>query len=219
MVSLLPNPAPPSDPSAHMVVCGDDGLAHRLAAELRSVYREQVVLVVPPSARVPPQPMAGRARAASAALFGRMVTAVNRDAGGSDDTLVPGERVMEAADPTEAVLADAGVDRAAALALVYDDDETNIRAALTARRLNPRLRLVLRLYNRRLGQHIEELLDQAAGAVPHPSAPTAPTSHHRLSDAGARALRHFGRCRAAKSSSRRICLIRSSTTSEPWPAS
>lgn len=29
-------------------------------------------------------------------------------------------------------------------------------------RLNPRLRLVLRLYNRRLGQHIEELLDQAA---------------------------------------------------------
>ncbi|CAL9473651.1 hypothetical protein SUDANB60_03432 [Streptomyces sp. enrichment culture] len=162
MVSLLPNPAPPSDPSAHMVVCGDDGLAHRLAAELRGVYREQVVLVVPPSLRTPPQPMAGRARAASAALFGRMVTAVNRGAGGSDDTLVPDERVMEAAEPTEAVLADAGVDRAAALALVYDDDETNIRAALTARRLNPRLRLVLRLYNRRLGQHIEGLLDQAA---------------------------------------------------------
>ncbi|MCP8710959.1 NAD(P)-binding protein [Streptomyces sp. AC04842] len=145
-----------------MVVCGDDGLAHRLAAELRGVYREQVVLVVPPSRLTPPQPMAGRARAASAALFGRMVTAVNRGTGGSDDTLVPDERVMEAAEPTEAVLADAGVDRAAALALVYDDDETNIRAALTARRLNPRLRLVLRLYNRRLGQHIEELLDQAA---------------------------------------------------------
>ncbi|WTC20960.1 NAD-binding protein [Streptomyces cellulosae] len=145
-----------------MVVCGDDGLAHRLAAELRGVYREQVVLVVPPSRLTPPQPMAGRARTASAALFGRMVTAVNRGTGGSDDTLVPDERVMEAAEPTEAVLADAGVDRAAALALVYDDDETNIRAALTARRLNPRLRLVLRLYNRRLGQHIEELLDQAA---------------------------------------------------------
>ncbi|MEV5927387.1 NAD-binding protein [Streptomyces cellulosae] len=145
-----------------MVVCGDDGLAHRLAAELRGVYREQVVLVVPPSRLTPPQPMAGRARTASAALLGRMVTAVNRGTGGSDDTLVPDERVMEAAEPTEAVLADAGVDRAAALALVYDDDETNIRAALTARRLNPRLRLVLRLYNRRLGQHIEELLDQAA---------------------------------------------------------
>ncbi|MFI5570479.1 NAD-binding protein [Streptomyces sp. NPDC051740] len=145
-----------------MVVCGDDGLAHRLAAELRGVYREQVTLVVPPSGRGGRQPMAGRARAASAALLDRVVTAVNRGNGGSDDTLAPGERVVEAAEPTEAVLAGAGVERAAALALVYDDDETNIRAALTARRLNPRLRLVLRLYNRRLGQHIEELLDQAA---------------------------------------------------------
>ncbi|EGX56687.1 hypothetical protein SZN_26496 [Streptomyces zinciresistens K42] len=70
--------------------------------------------------------------------------------------------MVEAAEATETALAEAGVERAAALALVYDDDETNIRAALTARRLNPRLRLVLRLYNRRLGQHIEELLDQAA---------------------------------------------------------
>ncbi|MFC8388260.1 NAD-binding protein [Streptomyces sp. NPDC057238] len=145
-----------------MVVCGDDGLAHRLAAELRGVYREQVTLVVPPSGRSGRQPMAGRARAASAALLDRVVTAVNRGNGGSDDTLAPGERVVEAAEPTEAVLAEAGVEHAAALALVYDDDETNIRAALTARRLNPRLRLVLRLYNRRLGQHIEELLDQAA---------------------------------------------------------
>ncbi len=54
------------------------------------------------------------------------------------------------------------MERAAALALVHDDDETNIRAALTARRLNPRLRLVIRLYNRKLGLHLEELLDQAA---------------------------------------------------------
>lgn len=48
------------------------------------------------------------------------------------------------------------------LALVYEADDTNIRAALVARRLNPRLRLVIRLYNRKLGQHLEELLDQAA---------------------------------------------------------
>lgn len=51
---------------------------------------------------------------------------------------------------------------AAALALVHGDDETNIRAALAARRLNPQLRLVIRLYNRKLGQHLEHLLDQAA---------------------------------------------------------
>uniref|UniRef100_UPI0015F10292 NAD-binding protein n=1 Tax=Streptomyces shenzhenensis TaxID=943815 RepID=UPI0015F10292 len=169
-----------------MVVCGDDGLAHRLAAELRTVYGEQVTLVVPPDVRIARPPVVGRARAASAALFDRMVSAaVGRAAGGNGSgggssggggnggsgaggsvagagDGPRGERVLEAAEASEAVLAEAGVERAAALALVYDDDETNIRAALTARRLNPRLRLVLRLYNRRLGQHIEELLDQAA---------------------------------------------------------
>ncbi|MFF0680559.1 NAD-binding protein [Streptomyces tendae] len=149
-----------------MVVCGDDGLAHRLAAELRGVYREQVTLVVPPSGRRVRQPVVGRARAASAALRDMVNAAVNRTgnsdaAGGTGGTGGPG-RELEATEPSEDVLADAGVERATALALVYDDDETNIRAALTARRLNPRLRLVLRLYNRRLGQHIEELLDQSA---------------------------------------------------------
>ncbi|MHC3471562.1 NAD-binding protein [Streptomyces sp. 7R007] len=143
-----------------MVVCGDDGLAHRLAAELRSVYGEQVTLVVPPSQRGVRPPVVGRARATTAALLDRVSAAVNR-AGGNGEP-AGGERVIEAGEATEAVLGEAGVERAAALALVYDDDETNIRAALTARRLNPRLRLVLRLYNRRLGQHIEELLDQAA---------------------------------------------------------
>ncbi|MGF0171197.1 NAD-binding protein [Streptomyces sp. Marseille-Q5077] len=147
-----------------MVVCGDDGLAHRLAAELRGVYGEQVTLLVPPSERTVRTPVVGRARAASAALLGAVTAAVNRAGGGAAGGSEPAGsiRVVEAPEATEAALADAGVERADALALVYDDDETNIRAALTARRLNPRLRLVLRLYNRRLGQHIEELLDQAA---------------------------------------------------------
>ncbi|CAM5297176.1 potassium channel family protein [Streptomyces coeruleorubidus] len=147
-----------------MIVCGDDGLAHRLAAELRGVYGEQVTLVVPPSVRRVRQPVVGRARAASAALLDRFSAAVNRTgAGGAEPA--SNEQVVEAAEVTEAVLTEVGADRAAALALVYDDDETNIRAALTARRLNPRLRLVLRLYNRRLGQHIEELLDQTAAVA------------------------------------------------------
>ncbi|MFE9449029.1 NAD-binding protein [Streptomyces sp. NPDC006739] len=168
-----------------MVVCGDDGLAHRLAAELRGVYGEQVTLVVPPNERTAPAPVVGRPRATSAGLLDRMVNAAVGRAGGgnghggagaaaasSGSTSTGGagepgraDRVLEAGEATEAVLAEAGVERAGALALVYDDDETNIRAALTARRLNPRLRLVLRLYNRRLGQHIEELLDQAAALV------------------------------------------------------
>ncbi|WP_416962547.1 NAD-binding protein [Streptomyces sp. Agncl-13] len=150
-----------------MVVCGDDALAHRLAAELRSVYGEHITLVVPLSEATARQPVVGRARAASVALLDRVNAAVARANGtGNGAPTAPepprGERVLEVAELTEAVFAEAGVERATALALVYDDDETNIRAALTARRLNPRIRLVLRLYNRRLGQHIEELLDQAA---------------------------------------------------------
>ncbi|WP_427925414.1 NAD-binding protein [Streptomyces sp. cg40] len=148
-----------------MVVCGDDALAHRLAAELRAVYGEQITLVVPLSEAGSRPPVVGRARAASVALRDRVNAAVAR-ANGNGAPHTPetprGERVLEVPELTEAVFAEAGVERATALALVHDDDETNIRAALTARRLNPRIRLVLRLYNRRLGQHIEELLDQAA---------------------------------------------------------
>ncbi|XUL94205.1 NAD-binding protein [Streptomyces galilaeus] len=148
-----------------MVVCGDDALAHRLAAELRAVYGEQITLVVPLSEAGSRPPVVGRARAASVALRDRVNAAVAR-ANGNGVPPAPepprGERVLEVPELTEAVFAEAGLERATALALVHDDDETNIRAALTARRLNPRIRLVLRLYNRRLGQHIEELLDQAA---------------------------------------------------------
>ncbi len=182
----VPYQGQPGDPTAHMVVCGDDGLAHRLAAELRGVYEEQVTLVVPDAGRRVRQPVVGRARAASAALLDRMVSAAGRAAGNGNGAAAGeggGERVLEAAEPTEAVLADAGVERATALALVYDDDETNIRAALTARRLNPRLRLVLRLYNRRLGQHIEELLDQAAALALGGSASDHDASTTVLSDA------------------------------------
>ncbi|MFD8235264.1 NAD-binding protein [Streptomyces sp. NPDC059696] len=147
-----------------MIVCGDDGLAHRLAAELRGVYAEQVTLVVPPSGRRVRQPVVGRARAASAALLDLVVNAASGRTGPSPEPAA-NEQVVETPEITEAVLVEVGADRAAALALVFDDDETNIRAALTARRINPRIRLVLRLYNRRLGQHIEELLDQTAAVA------------------------------------------------------
>ncbi|MGW3423339.1 NAD-binding protein [Streptomyces phaeochromogenes] len=193
-----------------MVVCGDDALAHRLAAELRGVYGERVTLVVPSAEGTVRPPVVGRARAS--ALLDRVSAAVTRatanggiggggsgnnggtggNVGGGGEGGAAGRaavsltrgatsprgaasanrsatseeprpaRVLEAAVLTEAVLAEAGVEHAAALALVHDDDETNIRAALMARRLNPRLRLVVRLYNRRLGQHIEALLDQAS---------------------------------------------------------
>ncbi|MGW2329282.1 NAD-binding protein [Streptomyces sp. NPDC001700] len=157
-----------------MVVCGDDALAHRLAAELHGVYRARVTVVIPggvPLAEPTGQRMAG---GPAATLFGRFTAAVGRvplprqpvatpvaDPVADDDPDA-GVRVVEAHALDDGVLTEAGVEGATALALVHDDDEANIHAALRARRLNPRLRLVIRLYNRKLGQHLEDLLDQAA---------------------------------------------------------
>ncbi|MFD7617305.1 NAD-binding protein [Streptomyces sp. NPDC059802] len=174
-VPPLPQQPQRSPFSGHMVVCGDDALARRLAVELRYVYGERVTLVLPPGrdARRPELPLSGRGLAA--ALFGRMSSAMNRNGGSGgggadalgDDTNagVEAVRILEAPEPSDEAFEEAGVESAAALALVYDDDERNIRAALTARRLNPRVRLVIRLYNRKLGQHLETLLDQAAAVA------------------------------------------------------
>ncbi|WP_371584086.1 NAD-binding protein [Streptomyces sp. NBC_01314] len=157
-----------------MIVAGDDALAERLAGELTKVYRERVTLVVPTARHAVPD---GRGRAS--AFLGRVQAVVNRTDG---DVGAP--QVLEAAELDASVLAEAGVRGAAALALVHDDDETNIRTALAARRLNPRLRLVIRLYNRKLGQHLEELLDQAAAlAVPGLDPAALDTSTTVLSDA------------------------------------
>ncbi|MEU7281899.1 NAD-binding protein [Streptomyces sp. NPDC045431] len=163
-----------------MIVCGDDALAHRLATELREVYRERVVLVRPGGAPAagPGLTVPGQGRAS--ALIGRVSAAMTGAAPAAEGL----PEVVEADEPTEPALVSAGVTGAAALALVHDDDETNIRAALAARRLNPGLRLVIRLYNRKLGQHLEELLDQAAlVALPDLDSAALDASTTVLSDA------------------------------------
>ncbi|MGY0021083.1 NAD-binding protein [Streptomyces sp. YJ-C3] len=168
-----------------MIVCGDDALAERLAAELRELYRTQVTIVVP-TARTVTEPEAGGAgRMRAAALLSRLQAAMNRAAPMAMDSLAgQTPRVLEAPVLDEDTLTEAGVVRADALALVHDDDETNIRAALAARRLNPRLRLVIRLYDRRLGQHLTQLLDQVAAlAQPGLDPDAVDTSTTVLSDA------------------------------------
>ncbi|MFG1984095.1 NAD-binding protein [Streptomyces albidoflavus] len=172
--SSLPSQSPPAAP--HMVVCGDDALAQRLAAELADVYRVRVVLLTPAGSesRSPGLPGAARPPGRASLLLGRVSSVMNRNGGpatanGPTPPPTPQEtrrsgqvRVVDAPAPDDEAFAVARVHTAEALALVYDDDETNIHAALRARRLNPRLRLVIRLYNRKLGQHLEELLEQAA---------------------------------------------------------
>ncbi|QFR97506.1 NAD-binding protein [Streptomyces tsukubensis] len=152
-----------------MVVSGDDALAGRLAAELAEVYRECITLLVPDihQGRVPGAPFSGRAFSRASALLGRMTSAVTRttppaDDPSGDDAFEGEVRLQQAAQPDDEALTAARIGSARALALVHEDDETNIHAALRARRINPGLRLVIRLYNRKLGQHLEELLNQAA---------------------------------------------------------
>ncbi|MEW2417042.1 NAD(P)-binding protein [Streptomyces sp. NPDC046866] len=152
-----------------MVVCGDDGLAHRLTAELLDVYGEHVTLVVPVARDAERVLAPRRARGPGLGLLARVPLPRQWESGpGAERPAVRELRILEASEPDEAVLAAAGVGGAPALSLVYEDDDRNVQAALVARRLNPRLRLVIRLYNRKLGLHLAELLDQAA-AVADPS--------------------------------------------------
>lgn len=148
--------------SGHMVVCGDDGLAHRLAFELAARCGEHVTVVVPSLHEG----------------HGPQLASLSRDPGVS-------VRLVEARRPDDATLLDAGIERAAALALAYGDDQTNIHAALGARRLNPDLRLVIRMFNRELGRHVEKLLDRATEArSPGLGRPALDVSTTVLSDVG-----------------------------------
>lgn len=128
-----------------MVVCGDNALAQRLTKELATVYGQHVTVVLP-SLR------GGDHGPQIAALVGAAELSV---------------RAVESQVPDDAALREAGVEHAAALALTSGDDQLNIHIALRARRMNPRLRLVIRMFNRTLGSYLENLLDRAV-EVNHP---------------------------------------------------
>ena len=118
----------------HFIVCGDGSLAYRIASELTSRYDEDVVVVLPDPAK----------------NYGPQITAL------------AGVAVLSHAALTSDAFVEAGIATARGLALVGSDDLVNFHAALRADELNPGLRIVVAAFNRRLGQHIEELLDQAA---------------------------------------------------------
>ncbi|MFD4372989.1 NAD-binding protein [Streptomyces sp. NPDC058486] len=92
-----------------------------------------------------------------AEVYRRDVVLVTPGPGGHEDRV----RYVEGAAPDERTLLQAGLRDAEALALLYEDDEVNMRAAFLARRLAPDVRLVLRMYNRNLGHRMADLLDRA----------------------------------------------------------
>ena len=124
-------------PPGHMIVCGSDALTHRLALELIHLYRERLTLVIPEADQG----------------HGPQLAALATEDGSV--TVITGR------NPDEATLLAAGITEATALALTMDDDPAVTQAALLARGLNPRLRLVIRIFGTPLGQRLENLLDRA----------------------------------------------------------
>jgi Trk K+ transport system NAD-binding subunit len=110
----------------HFIVCGDNSLAYRIALELTSRYGKPVTVILPSQGRD----------------------------GGPLIAALPGVTVLERAELTSEAFTDAGVQSASALAVVWQDDVGNFHAGLRAQELNPALRLVLAVFNRRLGDHI-----------------------------------------------------------------
>jgi Trk K+ transport system NAD-binding subunit len=111
-------------------VCGDDPLAHRLVEELVNQYRVRVTVILP-SRRRGHGPQISRMRSVT---------------------------VIESEGLDEEAFRRADVASADALALVRQDDVGNIHAALRVQEINPKLRLVIRMFNANLGEGVRRLL-------------------------------------------------------------
>ncbi len=129
----MANPDSSADPhpADHYIVCGGNTLAHRLVVELTEQYEVPVIAIVP-----------------------------SRDLDHAAQIIrILGEgAVVVAPTITEEVLTAAGASDARGIALVDGDDQSNIHAALRIQALNEDVCIVLRIYNQRLGNHIERLL-------------------------------------------------------------
>jgi Trk K+ transport system NAD-binding subunit len=113
----------------HLIVCGDGPLSYRITEELTSRYGERVTVILPD----------------------------RRNHHGPQISALPRVRVLEYPELSSQAFTDAGVQSARALAVVWQDDVGNLHAGLRAQELNPGLRLVLAIFNGRLGDHIRML--------------------------------------------------------------
>ncbi|MER5349983.1 NAD-binding protein [Kitasatospora sp. NPDC002551] len=123
---------PPVEPiSQHYIVCGGNALAHRLAHELVEHYDVPVVVLVPDRLR---------------------------DHAPRIEQLAGVAAVVEYGSVTVEALRAARVETDRGIAFVDGNDQENIHAALFAQGHNPGIRIVLRMFNQRLGANIERLL-------------------------------------------------------------
>src|SRR5438445_9228802 len=119
----------------HYIVCGGNTLAHRLVVELTEQYDVPVVAIVP-SRELDHAPQIAKLIGESAVIAVPSIT----------------EEALQAAE----------VATARAIALVDGDDQSNIHAALRAQALNNDIRVVLRMYNQRLGEQVQQLFTNCA---------------------------------------------------------
>jgi len=121
----------------HLVICGDDKLAYRVAQELTTRYRERVTVMM----------------------------ASKRQNHGPEIDRLAGVRVIERDELTSQAFADAQITSAHALALLRQDDVGNFHAALRARELNPDIRLVLAVFSPGLGDQVRAYFPDCAVLV------------------------------------------------------
>ena len=118
----------------HVIICGANALASRIAEELTARYGLSVIVITPPAAS------GHGARMAS----------------------MPGVQVLERAELDADTFLAAGLPTARGLAIVHQDDLGNFHAALRAQELSPRLRLVIAIFNGGLGERIRTFFPDCA---------------------------------------------------------
>jgi Trk K+ transport system NAD-binding subunit len=123
-----PAPSPPIEPALFLVVGGDDGLALGVCGELAPYPFNRLRVLWNPDER--------------------LAAAVRR----------VGVEFVAGVVYEDEMLRSAGVEKADVLLALSQDDRLNLQVALKARDLNPKIRLVLRIFNRRLGRKIHENL-------------------------------------------------------------
>ena len=131
---MPPDPHPGTVDADHLIVCGDDALAYRVAEELATDYGERVTV---------------------------LLGSVTRGHGPRIAQL-PGVRVIERPDLDSGAFTAARVHSARAMALMGRDDLANFHAGLRAQDLNPDLRMVMRIFNTGLGERMRSFFPDCA---------------------------------------------------------
>ncbi|SCG57735.1 potassium channel family protein [Micromonospora coxensis] len=127
-----------NDYRPHYVICGHDPLSYWVARALLA-----------------PELAAGRVRIT-------LIVPERRRGDGPDGRELDGVQVVRADRLDEATFRRAGLAGAAGLALLHQDDVGNMHAALCAQEVEPKLRLVVRMFNTSLANGLREFFPDSA---------------------------------------------------------